>query len=258
MAWHNNNHTGREKIKGNEILVDRLYVNDESFDRYYHHNTIPTRYFVSRSGKIYSEMSEKILSPGTNPAGYYVMGFSIQGYKKSKYIQIHKMVATVYLGWHKDLVIDHIDGNKKNNDVNNLEWVTSAENARRAYAINLHKKRYGNNNWSTKYSDQTIHSVCKYLSEGLKAKEISNRCGVPIEYVWKLAGKSVRPDICNQYTYPPGVYTPNNVIPDEIKTKIIQRYNEHVPLRSIQSEFNMYSYSQILHAIYNKKSNNIE
>lgn len=248
-----NNCKKEYKISTNEILIDRIYICDESFDRYYFHDKIPTRYFASKSGKIYSEITEMILHPGTNPSGYNVMGFRIDGFNKPKYIQIHKIIATTYLGWHKGLVIDHIDGNKKNNNIENLEWVTYSENSKRAFDINLHKKYYGNANWSTKYPDEIIHEICISLSNGQPPGKVSAEYNIPIGYIWKITARSVRQEITTKYTWPKGLYTPNDVIPHDIKLKILDMYHNGTPIKKIQKELCISSYSKVIHAIYDNR-----
>ena len=44
------------------------------------------------------------------------------------------------------LEVNHIDGNKRNNNLDNLEWCTSSENQKHAYKMGLNKLRYGENN----------------------------------------------------------------------------------------------------------------
>ena len=62
--------------------------------------------------------------------------------EKFRYFQVHRLVAEAFIpNPDKKPVIDHLDGNKKNNCVSNLEWVTIAENNQRAYETGL-KRRY--------------------------------------------------------------------------------------------------------------------
>jgi len=55
---------------------------------------------------------------------------------KVKYYLVHRLVLTVFLGY-SELDVNHIDGNKKNNRVENLEWVTKSENQIHAYKTGL-------------------------------------------------------------------------------------------------------------------------
>ena len=54
---------------------------------------------------------------------------------------IHRLVAQAFIDNPDNLpTIDHIDGNKLNNNVNNLEWVSYKENNQRAYDLGLNRR----------------------------------------------------------------------------------------------------------------------
>lgn len=56
---------------------------------------------------------------------------------------VHRLIAQLFCSdsWTPEKnIVDHLDGNKKNNRADNLEWVTQAENTRRAYQLGLNKK----------------------------------------------------------------------------------------------------------------------
>lgn len=65
---------------------------------------------------------------------------------KRKIISQHRILARTFIGrpkrhWDKsfdELEVNHIDGNKRNNSLDNLEWVTYAENRNHAYETGLH------------------------------------------------------------------------------------------------------------------------
>lgn len=62
----------------------------------------------------------------------------------SGHVLLHRLVAEAFIpNPDGKPQVNHIDGNKRNNQVDNLEWVTRAENAQHAYMTGLHKKRYG-------------------------------------------------------------------------------------------------------------------
>lgn len=73
----------------------------------------------------------RILKPRKNNSGYLCVQLQIDG--KSEGWLIHRLVAKVFFNtFYDDLPIDHIDCNKENNHLNNLEFVTQKENVRRA------------------------------------------------------------------------------------------------------------------------------
>ena len=80
------------------------------------------------SGKqSYNTIKERILKPGKDGYGYLKVDLCKYGQPRS--ITVHRLVATAFLDNPKNLPqINHIDENKENNCVNNLEWCTSKYN----------------------------------------------------------------------------------------------------------------------------------
>lgn len=82
-------------------------------------------YQVSNKGKVMNLMSGKVLKNRINGHGYKQVDL------KGKQYKIHRLVALAFLDNPNNLPqVDHIDENKKNNDVSNLRWVTASENIR--------------------------------------------------------------------------------------------------------------------------------
>ncbi len=107
-------------------------------------------YDIYEDGRIYSHYRNRFLEIQPDSFGYRVGTFYIEG--KVKKIKIHRLVAKLFLGEAPKgkPLINHIDGNKLNNHVSNLEWCTYSEN-------NGHARKMGLNNVSDsnrkRYSD---------------------------------------------------------------------------------------------------------
>ena len=71
-----------------------------------------------------------------NTWGYMTVNLSKNGKSNTK--RVHRLVAETFLG-ESDLQVDHIDGNKQNNKLDNLEYVTPKENTQRAWKNGIAK-----------------------------------------------------------------------------------------------------------------------
>ena len=114
-------------------------------------------YQVSNLGNIKSSSSSQNLNPSLHSGGY----LKIELYKngKGKYFYVHRIVAEAFIrNQEAKAQVNHIDGNKKHNSVDNLEWATPSENISHAFKIGLlqspMKGKYGNLNPLSKKIDQ--------------------------------------------------------------------------------------------------------
>lgn len=92
--------------------------------------------FINKNTNIEKERikSQKIRKDGYLEVALYKNG-------KGKYIQVHRLVAKSFIPNPKKLPqVNHIDGNKQNNKMDNLEWCDCQENMQHSYKIGLRDK----------------------------------------------------------------------------------------------------------------------
>lgn len=89
------------------------------------------KYQVSNLGRVKSlkRNKETILTPGISTQGYYIVSLYVNKTKKTR--SIHQLVAETFLN-HKpcgmELVVNHIDFNRQNNSIENIEILTARQN----------------------------------------------------------------------------------------------------------------------------------
>lgn len=93
--------------------------------------------------------------------------------------RLHKFVAECFIGPRNGLQINHKDGNKHNNIVDNLEYVTAKENSQHARRMGLFKPFA-----KIKYS--RIPIVFDMRKYGFSLKEIGQKFGVGKSCIWSI------------------------------------------------------------------------
>lgn len=92
-------------------------------------------YQISDLGNVKSTYTDKILKPSADQYGYVRFSAVKNGIRKT--LRIHRIVMNTFKPISENMQINHIDGNKLNNALINLEWCTDSENKKHAYANNL-------------------------------------------------------------------------------------------------------------------------
>ena len=96
-----------------------------------------------------------------------------------KTMVVHKIVALTFLGDRPNgMDINHIDGNKKNNHVDNLEFVTRSENCRQACNEQELRDMKGTNHNKTKLSPDDIRTIKNRIANREKQVDIAKDYGV--------------------------------------------------------------------------------
>jgi len=77
---------------------------------------------------------QKVLKQGKSKSGYYIVSFCVDGVKSNQ--TVHRLVARAFIANESNKPqVNHKDGNKLNNHLDNLEWVTVSENGLHAYRV---------------------------------------------------------------------------------------------------------------------------
>lgn len=95
-----------------------------------------TYYLINEAGEIKNTNTKKVLKGSITRSGYKYYRLSINGEKRRFYE--HILVAKHFLGEiSKNMIVNHIDGNKLNNHVTNLEIISQSENVKHAHENKL-------------------------------------------------------------------------------------------------------------------------
>lgn len=134
---------------------------------------------IQRSDGISYVKKSQILKNRLSNRGYYAV-ILVDEKSNKKFMSVHRLVAIHFIPtYNYDLVVNHKDGNKINNNVNNLEWVTQLENIEHAHRLGLiSKTNRGSKNTNSKLTNEQVVEMYKLAHQGINHKEISNKFGV--------------------------------------------------------------------------------
>lgn len=145
-------------------IVDLIIINSDNIQikEFIFRRVQKTHYFISNSGIVYNSLTNRIKSYYYDSTMYQCCYLGIGN------PTIH---YAVYLTWGDKIpinyTIDHIDGHKYNNNINNLEAVSFIENVKRSFITNL------------RHSDWALHidTICRLMESKKSIEEIAKIIG---------------------------------------------------------------------------------
>lgn len=127
----------------------------------------------------------KVLKPHQNYNGYLWVSFCTNDIRKKK--KIHRLVAQCFIpNPDGKPQVNHIDGDKHNNHVDNLEWVTPKENAHHAIENNLTTLLRGEKSPTNKLSSENVLEIRSFINEGVTVKELAKKYSVHTSTIYRI------------------------------------------------------------------------
>lgn len=175
-------------------------MSDFNLDGFYDIPGMDGLYRVNRVGDIYSMPRVTLMKNGhSRPLkgkllakryckGYVTCVLYFSG--KRMYDRVHRLVARVFIENPEGKVeVNHIDGNKLNNNVENLEWSTRKENMEHASRERL--SRFGESHQNTKYDDMKVLTIYT-MPKNMRGKDIGKPIGVHTTQVNRIRSGEAR------------------------------------------------------------------
>lgn len=137
------------------------------------------QYTIKKDGTVFSAFSNRVIKP-YKIRGYLGFSFKIDGKRKVWYL--HRLIATAFIpNPNNKKFVNHKDGNKHNNSIENLEWVTQRENA--IHACSVLGVNQGERNGMSKITKEDHKMI---MESDLTNKELGAILGISYKSVWRI------------------------------------------------------------------------
>lgn len=150
------------------------------------------RYEVSDEGRVRSLNFRKrrglvvVMKTATNRDGYACLSFG------KKNVRVHSLVAEAFLGPRPPRYdVNHKDGNKSNNRLDNIEYCTESQNTQHSFARGLQKPISGENHYASKINDATVRLIRELSDLGVRVIEIANQLGLRPRHIEKIKNRRI-------------------------------------------------------------------
>lgn len=156
------------------------------------------RYEASNTGLVRNAKTKYILKPQNSRFGYYIMTVK-PTVSEQVNIRVHRVIAEAFLGaCPEGYVVNHKDGDKHNNNIANLEYVTSSENNIHALRNNLRSPAkmsqyapHGEDSYLAKLTEEQVIEILKYhYRTGVGCRKIAKKFNLPLGAVNGVLSKS--------------------------------------------------------------------
>lgn len=148
-------------------------------------------YKVSSLGRVYSLISNKYLKFGHTKTGYQFVALRKNNKTNQQYV--HRLVAFTFLASIKNKnEINHIDGDKTNNNKENVEWVSHKENMAHAGTLKL-MPRGESCSWSILSKSQVLWIRKNYIPRDklFSGRAIAKRLGIDFKLVSSIVNRNI-------------------------------------------------------------------
>ena len=190
------------RIKNNTPYINIVYPIDEKWLPIKIHN-IQDWYYVSSYGRIYSRLYDCLIRDRFVGHGYKTV--SLRTIENSAIdCLVHRLVLMMFLpNPDQDILqVNHINGLKYDNRLQNLEWCTCIDNIKHAHENNLYA--IGEDTSFSKFTNAQVHTICKCFQLGYSYKDICETLN--IEYTNTTKSRIAQIKARNNWTHISSLY----------------------------------------------------
>jgi HNH endonuclease len=160
----------------------------------------PNKNYVTICGKVFSKsreelvpnrhkepfrraFKEKELKPHISKVGYVYIGITVNGKRYTRLL--HRLVARTFIPNPLNLPeVNHKDGDKTNNRVHNLEWVSSSEN--QLHSNRVLKNQIGSKANGAKLKEGDVLTIKELLDSGVSQTEVAKMFNVTNHAIFRI------------------------------------------------------------------------
>jgi len=173
------------------FFIDKDYLKQKGYEIMEDFKPIKgyeNKYSISLNGDILNIRKNKLLKLTQDSNGY--LRVTLTKNKKSILFSHHRLVAENFIPNPKNKpCINHVDGNKTNNSIGNLEWVTYSENHKHAYANGLMNKKGQKHHFSKLTTNDVKH--IRENKENKNAKELAEIYNVSVTTIYDVKNNKI-------------------------------------------------------------------
>lgn len=152
-------------------------------------------YYADREGNIYSTKRGEFLSMKKTITSQGYVSITLigkDGVAKRNWLA-HRLIAETFLGSAPGLQVNHINCERADNRVENLEWVTASDNIKYMYKLGRNFPQPGTDNHRTKLTPEDVKNIRDWFAAGITKTEIARRVNTTPTSVGRLInGKSYK------------------------------------------------------------------
>ena len=128
-------------------------------------------YEINKVGNIRNCKTLRPIKCRINKKGYYVV--TVRENNNTKIRRVHRLIAETFIPNPENKPqVNHLDGNKLNNGINNLEWATCIENITHAISNGLYNN-FGERNGNSKLKKEEIPCIKELIKNGKNIQDIA-------------------------------------------------------------------------------------
>lgn len=156
-------------------------------------------YKINKFGDVLTIKFNRLKVNGIDRCGYKNLSLYKDG--KPYHIKVHQLVARIFLGASDGLCVNHKDGNKENNHVSNLEYITQKENIRHAWSLGLCNPSQGNNHYRSKINTDDVIKIRQDVLNGISYNTLSKRYNMSASNLSRVARGKIWKSVVREVSY---------------------------------------------------------